>query len=65
MLNQGMWAWIVLVSAEKAPLRMESLSEPGPEFSPAPRIESLVSCPTLLGVFTDLLLGQLTAQEAI
>lgn len=65
MLNQGMWAWIALVGTEKLQLRTEPVTETGSELSSAPRIEFLASHPEALGVFTDLLLGRLAAQEAI
>jgi len=58
-----MWAWVKLVGSELSKpgqgLRTESKPLPQETIQPF-----LVSRPALLGVWTDLLLGRLTAQEA-
>jgi len=63
MRSQGMWAWVELVGSELSKpgqgMCTESQSLPPETIQPF-----FVSRPALLGVWTDLLLGRLSAQEA-
>jgi hypothetical protein len=63
MLNQGMWAWVELVGSELSKPGQGLCNESKP-LSSETKQPFLVSCPALLGVWTDLLLCRLTAQEA-
>jgi hypothetical protein len=62
MVRQGMWAWMELVDGEVPPLprKGENHFFPSPMATPRP----VANWPELESVWTDLLLGNLAAQEA-
>ena len=63
MRSQGMWAWVELVGSELSKPSQGPCNETKP-LSSETKQPFLVSRPALLGVWTDLLLGRLTTQEA-
>ena len=63
ILSQGMWAWIELVGNEMSGPRQIPRIES--KTLPTEATQSLANHPALLGVWTDLLLGHLAAQETI
>jgi hypothetical protein len=63
MRSQGMWAWVELVGSELSKPGQGMCNESNP-LSSETKQPFCVSRPALLGVWTDLLLGRLSAQEA-